>query len=655
MQKRYIVFCDILVALVTVATGVTSCSGEALTEAERNNAAFQKALGGEVSPMQWWRTAVTIKVNVETNAPVKLWLMSDEDKGTLFDYREIAASSMVDMTAPQGQGNTLYLVSVCKRKKKITSISLNGRTEETVTLSTQDNDTKSRKSQAENVTTIASHKAKDGENKVQANGVEGDARDVATSLYGSSVNGDAEYNQLTEKQKKEGLDLLTNYYQEYVNAKDLGLNTDYELESKGDFRITWFAGNCMSSTPHILGYYYHTPGTYDDIQYVDLSETEIYDYIDGKAKVQYQINEAAAQQYGLETNHWYDANFDMKDTFDDNDPYLSSRKGDDAYSTISVFHRYGRNISAIRGVSFVVKAPAGKHVGFYDRVEEVEAPEQYDRFVKLGIQPYTSRGKYKMMNFSCEAMNMTRNGSHRSCIVPTENSYWLGMENTYDGGDLDCNDVIFEVSSPLDIYRPTIVEPDLAPFGEYDDKMPWTIAYEDVYRDADYDFNDAVIKVVPDYENEKCCVTVMAAGSKQRMYLHYDGPDGDQNLGEIHELLGGSTDTEINTKTSMAQTAFVNIDCVRWPKGYNMADDAKRFYIEVKRGSCSDCSDVITLPQEAGETPEALLIAGEWKWPKEGVNVMTTYDTFSSWCKDITKMAYWNWYSYPKSNTYVNY
>lgn len=628
MKTKYIGFSGAVAAMAILAPCLSSCSTEALTEVERTQNAFLGALGGEVSPMQWWRTAVTLKVNVKTEAPVKLWLMSDEDKGTLFDYREIAASSVVDMTAPQGQGNTLYLVSVCNRQKQIMPISLDGKTEQTLSLTTSENSRKSR-----------------------AN----DANGVAASLYGSSINGNAEYNQLSEKQKKEGLDLLTDYYQEYVNAKDLGLNCDYELESKGDFRITWFAGNCMSATPHILGYYYHTPGTYEDIQYVDLSETEIYDYIDGKAKVQYQVNDAAAAQYGLEANHWYDANFDMRDTFENNDPYLDSRRGDDAYSTISVFKRFGRNISAIRGVSFVVKVPAGKHVGFYDRVEDADAPEQYDRLLKMGIKPYTSRDKYKMMNFSCEAMNMKLNGSHRSCIIPSENSYWLGMENTYDGGDLDCNDVIFEVSADMDIYRPTIIEPDLVPFGEYDDKMPWTIAYEDVYRDADYDFNDAVIKVVPDYEKEQCCVTVMAAGSKQRMYLHYDGPDGDQNLGEIHELLGGATDSEINTKTSMAQNAFVNIDCVKWPKGYNMADDAKRFYIEVKRGTCSDCSDVITLPQESGETPEALLIAGEWKWPREGVNIMTTYDTFANWSKDITKMAYWNWYSYPKSNTYVNY
>ena len=641
--------------LSVVLVALSSCSTEALSEYERTQNEFLGSLNGEISPMQMWRTAVTLRVNVTTKDPARLWLMSGNDKGMLFDYREVAVSGSVSMVAPQGQGNTLYLVSVCNREKRVQTVPLNGKTEEVVNL----NLTASASQQSSAAT--ASSTAVSQTEKAAASQTEkltqtpAASDDNKWSLSGHSILGDAEYHQLTNEQLSEGLTMLETSYIEYQNAKKMGFNTDYELESKGDFRITWFAGNCMSSTPHTLGYYYHSPGTYDDIQYVDISETEIYDYIDGLAKVQYKVNEDAAQKFGVEADHWYDANFDMGDKFENPYPYLKARLGDDAYSSIDVFHRYGRNITGVRGVSFILKVPAGKRVGFYDRIEDEAMPEQYDRFERIGIKPYTSRENFKAMNFSCEAMNMNMNGPFRSCIVPSANAYWLGMENDYTGGDLDCNDVIFEVSADLDIYRPSVVEPDLAPFGEYQEVMPWTIAYEDVHRNADYDFNDAVIRVMPDYEKEQCCVTVMAAGCKNKMYLHYNGPDGDQNLGEIHELLGGDADSEINTKTSMAQYPFASIDCVKWPKGYTMQEDAKRFYIEVVRGDCKDCSDVITLAEEPGKTPEALLVAGEWKWPKEGVNIMTTYDTFANWSKDITKIAYWNWYSYPKSNTYVNY
>ena len=49
-----------------------------------------------------------------------------------------------------------------------------------------------------------------------------------------------------------------------------------------------------------------------------------------------------------------------------------------------------------------------------------------------------------------------------------------------------------------------------------------------MWRDNDFDFNDAVIRIQPDYENETCGITLMAVGSSEKMYLHYDGPDGDQ-------------------------------------------------------------------------------------------------------------------------------
>lgn len=633
-----------LIGASTVLCMLISCSTDTLSEYERTQSAFFNKLGGSISEMQWWRTAVTLNVDVTTEAPTQLWLMSGNDKGSLYDYREIGQSGTVKLVAPQGKGTTVYLVSVSDRQKSVLPITLSGKTEENVALhiepKNENND-------------LISLSAK--QNVPLPLAEEGSSNSGKTSLYGSSIQGNAQYNELSDDQRKEALLLLERAYKEYVPAKTLGANCDYELESKGDFQITWFAGNCFSSTSHVLGYYYHSPGTYDDIKYVDLSDSEIYDYIDGLAKVQYKVNDEAARKYGVLADHWYDANFDMGDDFDKQRPHLSARSGDDAYNTMAVYSRYGSDITNLRGISFTIKVPEGMRVGFYDRVEDVAQPEQYDRFVKMGIKPYTSRDNFKAMNFSCEAMNMNINGSYRSCVFKTNHAIWLGMENDYTGGDLDCNDVMFEVSADLEIHHPSIVEPDLKPFGEYDDVMPWTIAYEDVARNADFDFNDAVIKVVPNYEKEECCVTVMAAGSTSKMYLHYDGPDGDINLGEIHELLGSNSSTKINTTTDLPQAPFVQVGCVKWPKGYTMEKDARRFYIEIQRGTCSDCSDVITLADKPGQTPEALLVAGEWKWPKEGVNIMDAYEQFADWSKDITKLSFWNWYTNPKSNSCVNY
>lgn len=634
---RNIIIKGVALAAIIAAT---SCSSDGFSEYERVKASFLTDIDGEISVGQMWRTAVKLNVKVGSNAPTQLWLMSDSDEGTLYDYRETAANSTTTMVAPQGHGNILYLVGISGLEKNVVTVNLSGKTVENVVL----NFTKTNSSEIPSI--FQAKTAESFSSKVNI---------PNNSLCGNSILGNSEQTQLTDVQKTEGFHMLETSYLEYVPAKELNLNCNYELESNGDFDITWYAGNCLSSTPHILGYYYHSPDTYDDITYVDISETEIYDYIDGNAKVQYKVNQEAAERYGVIADHWYDANFDMGDTFEDASPNMAVRKGDDAYSTMAVYNRYGSDITAIRGISFTIKAPKGMRVGFYDRIDDVAQPEQYDRLVKMGIKPYTSRAKFKAMNFSCEAMNMNIKGSYRSCIVKSGHAYWLGMENDYTGGDLDCNDVIFQISSKLDIHMPDIVTPEIKPNVFPGDKMPWTLAFEDVYRNADFDFNDAVIKLEPDYENERCCVTVMAAGSTDKMYLHYDGPDGDVNLGEIHELLGGKSNSPINTTSTMPTASFVQIDCVPWSRDYDIQQDARRFYIEVKRGTCTDCTDILQLPDAPGQLPQALLVADEWKWPREGVSINTAYKTFANWCKDITKTAYWSWYTYPNSNSCVNY
>ena len=606
---------------------LAACStDDGYTEYQRLEASFKNDLGGDVSSLQWWKTTVTLKVNVDAGSKTTLWAMSKEFGGMLYDMATVEGSGTVRLTVPQGKGNKVCLVAVCKNLYDSQTITLTGKAEEPVNVSLHTPATRA----TSNYT--------------------------PTTLYGNSVLGNAEYYQFTPEQMSDWHSMMSVMSQESVNAKTgHGLNVDYELESNGPFYITWVAGGCLSTTPHVLGYYYHSPGTYEDIQYVDIGETEVYDYIDGLAKVQYQVDEATAATFGVTANHWYDANFDMKDTWDSN-PTWGLRAGDDAYCSMAAYKRYGKGITTLRGITFKIDVPQGMRVGFYDRWEVSPRPDQYDRLMKYGVRPYTTRDNFMGISFSAERMNVVNeNGNFRSFIDEHEHVMWMGVENDITGGDLDCNDVIFGVTVKMDIYKPGVVEPDLYPTAEYDDLMPWTIAYEDVARDADFDFNDAVIKIVPDPKNEQCRVTVMAAGCTSRMYLHYDGPDGDQNLGEIHELLGGKHTDLINTPMAVASTPFVEAGCVKWPKGYDVATDAGRFYVEIQRGTCEGCTDLITLADSPGKIPEALLVAGEWKWPKEGTHIFSAYNIFPSWAKDATKVNYWSWYDWPVSGSCVEY
>ena len=642
--------------LLLALTLLMACSTEEASHQERTRVQFLDSLGTTISAQQWWRTAVLIRVSVTTDAPAVLLLQSTGSSITrLYDYKEVRGSGMVYMTAPQGQGNTLNLVCTSNGKSTVKEITLSGKPEEVVSIEAPS------QSRSLDIT-------------------RGRFNAPPPSLCGNSIRGNAQYYQFTDEQIEDFYSMM-DISKSNQDAKVLELNTNYELKSHGPFSITWVNGYEGAQDSRILGYYYHSPNTWDDIIYVDLSETHKWDYIDGLAKVQYQINhDDEIDGHVFKAGTWYDANFDLSDRYGATTCYNMDRVGDDAYNSQVVFMRYERNVSAMRGISFEINLPEGTHIGFYLRSDEVRAPEQWTLLKENNIIPYTTnQNDFKGTCFCAEFMNVEGNGrgKHRSFVKKYDQVIWMGMEDLLDGGDHDCNDVIFGVVSDLEIFMPEIVKPgieednpnpgpdpgpDPGPGPNPDTEItpgtpfPWTIAYEDVNRDADFDFNDAVIRVIPDYENEQCCVTVLAAGSTSRMYLHYDGPDGDQNLGEVHQLLGARNyDTYINTKGVVANTPFMTVDCVPWPKGYTMANDAKRFYIEIQRGTCDDCTDVITLPSAPGEMPEALLVAGNWQWPMEGVHINGAYADFPGWSHDVTRTRFWEWYQVPQYNTYVTY
>lgn len=683
--------------LINVLLLLFSCSKEEASELERTTADFLNNLeNGVISPQQWWKTSVTLRINVTTNDPTKLWLYAAQNNLPLLcDYKEVSQSGSVTMTGPQGKGTTLYLVSECNNKRSVKEIELSGKQEEVVKLDT---------SQPKNVRRNLN-------------------REVPASLSGRSISSirydsKAEYYEFT-------LDQMTDYFQIMelseinTDAKNLRLNCNYELRSKGPFKITWVNGFEADQHSHILGYYYHSADSWDDIKYVDLSETHKWDYIDGLAKVQYQISQPRTFDGILfEADTWYDANFDCNDIYGSTRPSNADRLGDDAYNSQDVFQKNEDIFSAIRGISFVVDVPEGMHIGFFLRADEETNIEQYEHLIELGIKPNTYfAANFKGTNFCAENLNVVGNGRglHRSFVLQGNDGkvIWMGMEDLINGGDHDCNDVIFGVvSSDVDVViLPDIVDP--TPFGnnpnpdnpdpnnpddpnnpnnpddpnnpnnpndpnnpnnpnnpsnpdlpfspedlnpETTTPMPWTMAFEDVSRNPDFDFNDVVIRLEPDYENELCCIYVMAAGSNQRMYLHYDGPNGDKNLGEVHDRLGSKdASTYINTKEAVANTPFAQVECVPWPKDYTMANDAKRFYIEIQRGTCDDCTDVITLAMEPGKMPEALLVAGEWQWPMEGVQISSVYNEFTNWAEDATRTRFWEWYRKPEDDNYVDY
>ena len=68
-----------------LALVLSGCASEdRFSEGERTDATFETALKGTVSPLQWWKTAVTLNVTVQAEEAVDVWAMSSRIDGTLY-------------------------------------------------------------------------------------------------------------------------------------------------------------------------------------------------------------------------------------------------------------------------------------------------------------------------------------------------------------------------------------------------------------------------------------------------------------------------------------------------------------------------------------------------------------------------------------------
>ena len=600
--------------LLVATCGWTACNGDdELNYHQSVTEIYEGFLGGGlVDTFQYWKTAVTLQVNVKTTKTSEvIAYVLDSEEYLLCDRKAIDSDGTVRLTIPQGISSSILLVGNNGSNRITRTIVLTGKPVQEVDLIFPTPIT------APNVLRVSS------------------------ALNGTDIQPNLGYSVLSP----EGLETMLKHVKEGIDAAELGSNVNYELVSNGPFDVSFIYGFTGAYKPRILGYYRHSPGTYADLEFVDLLDTHSYDYINGVCKIQYQLD-------GVE-DKWYDSNFDYRDGFEPPYTVVSARLGDDAYNIGLALQKYGDRITDIRGLTYRIDVKPGDRIGLYLRMGDKENSEQRAAIVRKGIPGSLLPQPFYETNFSAQVLNT--NQRHRSALVKDNGFTIMGMEDSGNSGDHDCNDVIFGLHAELETEMPTIIDPEIDGIVEGYSNIPWTIAYEDLGRNADFDFNDAVIQVRPDYSKEEATVTLMAAGcsSDTRMYLHYDGPDGDQNLGEIHQLFGGGD--WINTRSSMASVPFVDLGTVQWLKSYTMATDANRFYVEVQRGECEDCSDVIRLADVPGQMPQAVCVVGNWKWPLEGTAIFTTYTSFARWAKNVTSLSYWTWYNSPKKDTYVEY
>ena len=596
-----------------------------------------------VDPKQTWMTSETVQldISIDDEADITAQTIMNE-KVTVLGQTHLKGSGVMFLDIPQGIGSSFGLVyDDGVNAKQYRQINLVGNNAKVIDVNFQSaSNTKSVAPAAQRASTRAATN-----NSLYGNSI---IEDCGYLNFGPWGWGDVKKTLVESQNSKNNMSTLIDYE----------LMEGGELLANDDILLSFLYGHTGQTAARTLGYYYHSVGSYSDIVFKDIAEVLKLDYYNGKAKVQYQLDDKPT---------WYDANFDYRDdpANPSTTPANSARKGDDAWNTLNVHNYYGDRLTAIRGLTFKLSIPKGKEYGFYLRTEEKLSTDQKTKLTNLGITD-SNLPEYSA-NYSCAAMN-TKTNNFRSAIAIYDNFTFMGMDDDLGGGDFDCNDVTFALSnSKGGKYIPEFTEgtknsnwnkdviekhPEYInpPSLEETNLQSWTLAFENAGLDNDYDFNDVVLKVTPDTKNGKAEVKLLAAGAQRKTKIYFK----DTLLGEVHELFGVSTDTFVNTTSNTATTKAVTLPSIEWPKNTTMEEQRMNFSLKVynddgKLDREVSMNDLLNNKK----SPQALCVAGNWKWPKERIAVHVAYPLIGKWGVNFNNQEYYNWYSQPKADAVV--
>ena len=596
-----------------------------------------------VDPKQTWMTSETVQldISIDDEADITAQTIMNE-KVTVLGQTHLKGSGVMFLDIPQGIGSSFGLVyDDGVNAKQYRQINLVGNNAKVIDVNFQSaSNTKSVAPAAQRASTRAA---------------------TNSSLYGKSIIEDCGYLNFGPW----GWGDVKKALVESQNSKNnMSTLIDYELMEGGellandDILLSFLYGHTGQTAARTLGYYYHSVGSYSDIVFKDIAEVLKLDYYNGKAKVQYQVDDKPT---------WYDANFDYRDdpANPSQTPANSVRKGDDAWNTLNVHNYYGDRLTAIRGLTFKLSIPKGKEYGFYLRTEEKLSTDQKTKLTNLGVTD-SNLPEYSA-NYSCAAMN-TKTNNFRSAIAIYDNFTFMGIDDDLGGGDYDCNDVTFALSNTKgeryipeftdgtknsnwnkDVIEehPEYINP---PSLEETNLQSWTLAFENAGLDNDYDFNDVVLKVTPDTQNGKAEVKLLATGAQRKTEVYFNGT----LLGEVHELFGVSTDTFVNTTSNTATRKAITLPSIEWPKNTTMEAQRMNFSLKVYNddGTVDREFSMKDLLNDM-KSPQVLCVAGNWRWPKERIAVHVAYPLIGKWGVNFNNEEYYNWYSQPKADAVV--
>lgn len=639
---------------VILLAGMSSCSKDpGLNEPDPKPSTTTLWIDGEADTNQTWMTSVSMQLDLSVKGEGMLTAQTIGDNvPVVLGKKQVHDNDVMLIDVPQGIGSFGLVFDNGSVSKQYQCIRLSGDLHQLEKVSFDGTSTQAFSRQMAPAARAATN----------------------NGLYGNSILSDEGYLNLGSWAWSDIAFALVE--SQNASIKQTAL-IDYEIMARGSIAagseynggeevyISFIYGYTGTTASRVLGYYTHSAGSYSDIEYHDISEAIYYDYLNEKAKVQYQLNG--------NTETWYDANFDYKDG--DGLPNITysqaadtRRRGDDAYNTLLVSQAYGDRITAVRGLTFKITVPNGKKFGFYLKTNASLSSDQRSRLINAGVP--SDRLPANQLNFSYAPMN--NGGKHRSAFAIYDNFTFMGLDDSADNsGDLDCNDVTFVLSNAKGgQYRPQFTEetleseknqgtieknPIYTTPGETgtENLQSWILAFENAGTDVDFDFNDVVLQVVPNTADHTVAVYLLATGAERNTEIYYDNV----LLGEAHQLFGVDPGNMVNTKLNgLRRNKVLLSNSLSWPAGYTMDANRHLFSIQVtgEDGNPITINSNVMLGDDH-DIPQVLCVAGEWNWPLEHQNVEQAYPLLGSWGRNVYKPEYWNWYSQPAPNLVFDY
>lgn len=604
-----------------------------------------------VDPKQTWMTSQTVQIDISIDGEADITAQTIMNENvTVLGQKHLKGSGVMFLDVPQGIGGSFGLVyDNGMSPKQYRQINLTGNNANVIDVNFQSES--ATQGAAPSVLNMGTRAA------------------TASSLYGNSILTDCGYMNFGSWAWEDIAIALTEGLKSYENHKAM---IDYEIMSRGEVTsggeyhtsetvyLSMLYGYTGTTDTRVVGYYTHS-GNYSDIEFHDIADVLKYDYFNGKAKVQYQLDN--------NTSQWYDANFDYRDdpARPTQTPANSVRMGDDAWNTLNAHKFYGDRVTAIRGLTFELKIPEKKIYGFYLRTTASLSEPQKTKLKKLGI-PDDKLPTYAA-NYTNANMN-TGSGKEviRSAMAIYDNFTFIGLDDNTSGGDYDCNDVTFALSNVRGeklipkfteaSLNSSLNEETLQEHPEYSNPpsleeikhQSWTLAFENAGMDNDFDFNDVVLKVTPNTTTHQAEVKLLATGAQRKTEVYFK----DEYLGEVHDLFGVDITTFVNTTSSTATKKAVTLSSIPWPEDATMETQRMNFSLKVyhEDGTFDRKFSMADLLNDQ-KSPQALCVAGDWKWPKERVNVYTAYPLIGKWGVNFNNSEYSNWYAQPHQDKVV--